>query len=161
MNVLNHCLETVWVRNIRFSAELWQGEWLWVWGGWVIPGLCHLWFWMMLLCPRWTQWDTLESSQVHDCLKNKWQLWLGGLFLDQETLLTMIHALVTSVLDYCNTSYTGLPLKIFRSFNGAECSGQVICASKTSHVTLLLYELLWLPVCFQVEFKLLVLTFNL
>ena len=35
-------------------------------------------------------------------------------YLDRDSLATVIHALITSRLDYCNVLYVGLPLKMVR-----------------------------------------------
>ena len=35
-------------------------------------------------------------------------------YLDEQSLMTVTHALVTSRIDYCNVLYVGLPLKTVR-----------------------------------------------
>ena len=35
-------------------------------------------------------------------------------YLDRDNLASVVHALVTSQLDYCNALYVGLPLKMVR-----------------------------------------------
>ena len=35
-------------------------------------------------------------------------------YLDRDSLASVVHALVTSKLDYCNALYVGLPLKTVR-----------------------------------------------
>ena len=36
-------------------------------------------------------------------------------YLDGDSLASVVHALVTSKLDYCNALYVGLPLKTVRN----------------------------------------------
>lgn len=83
-------------------------------------------------------------------------------YLAWEALLSIAHAFVTSRLNYCNTVYVGLPLKTIRKFqlvqnvalqvvNGARCM---------THIAALLHEVHWLPVSFQVQFKVLMVTYK-
>ena len=51
---------------------------------------------------------SVMTRSVFTQLKQAHQLCL---FLEISDLATMMHALVTSHLDYCNTLYVGLPLK--------------------------------------------------
>ncbi|XP_060542108.1 uncharacterized protein LOC132710271, partial [Pantherophis guttatus] len=83
-------------------------------------------------------------------------------FLDQDFLCTVTQALVTSRLDYCNALYMGLPLGCtwrLQLVQNAAAQG-IVGATGCSHVTPLLRELQWLPVVFQVRFKVLVTTFK-
>jgi hypothetical protein len=70
-------------------------------------------------------------------------------FLSRENLLTVIHAFVTSRLDYCN----GL-------LYGYAAARLVTSTRKYDHITPILRELHWLPVKFRIHFKLLLLTFK-
>ena len=42
-------------------------------------------------------------------LRKLYQLWP---YLDEQSRMTVMHALVTSRIDYCNVLYVGLPLKM-------------------------------------------------
>ena len=83
-------------------------------------------------------------------------------FLSRENLLTVIHAFVTSRLDYCNGLLYGLPntelIKLQRVQNAA--ARLVTSTRKYDHITPILRELHWLPVKFRIHFKLLLLTFK-
>ena len=83
-------------------------------------------------------------------------------FLDQESLQTVTHALVISRIDYCNALYMGLPLKSIQKLQLAQnaAARAVLGAPRRAHITPLLCELHWLPVCFWVQFKVLVITFK-
>lgn len=69
----------------------------------------------------------------------------------------MIHAFITSRLDYCNAHYTGIDhalvcrLQLVQNaaahlFNGSK---------KHSHITTVLSSLHWLPIQSRIDFKLL------
>ena len=82
--------------------------------------------------------------------------------LSRENLLTVIHAFVTSRLDYCNGLLYGLPntelIKLRRVQNAA--ARLATSTRKYDHITPILRELHWLPVKFRIHFKLLLLTFK-
>ena len=69
---------------------------------------------------------------------------------------------ITSRLDYCNSLLNGLPKyqlsKLQRVMNAS--ARLVYWAPKTCHITPLLRELHWLPVCYRIEYKIILLTFK-
>ena len=86
-------------------------------------------------------------------------------YLSQDCLVTVIHAFVTSRLDYCNTHYSlmyGLSQckisKLRRLQNAAARIALVL--SKFCHMTPALRQLHWLPVVKRIQFKILLLTFK-
>ena len=74
----------------------------------------------------------------------------------------VVHAFVTSRIDYCNGLLYGLPnceiIKLQRVQNAA--ARLLTSSSKYSHITPVLKELHWLPVRFRIHFKILLLTFK-
>lgn len=83
-------------------------------------------------------------------------------FLDRDALLIINNALVTSHLVYFNTLYIELPLKnIWKLQLVQNVAAHVINdVAYTADVTPLLHDLHWLPVCFWVQFKVLIVTFK-
>ena len=83
-------------------------------------------------------------------------------YLSQDCLVTLIHAFVTSRLDYCNSLMYGLPQcqisKLQRVQNAAARIALDLC--KFCHITPALRQLHWLPVVKRIQFKILPLTFK-
>ena len=83
-------------------------------------------------------------------------------YLSRSSSETLIHAFITSRLDYCNSLLYGLPKyqlsKLQRVMNAS--ARLVYCAPKSCHITPLLRELHWLPVCYCIEYKIILLTFK-
>ena len=83
-------------------------------------------------------------------------------YLSRENLLILVHAFITSRLDYCNSLFYGLPAKqiskLQRVLNAA--ARLVMEVPKYSHITPVLYELHWLPVHARIQFKVLLFAFK-
>ena len=83
-------------------------------------------------------------------------------YLSQEAVKTLIHAFVTSRLDYCNSLLYGLPKyhisKLQRVQNAA--ARLITNTRKYDHITPALYNLHWLPVFYRIYFKILIITFK-
>ena len=83
-------------------------------------------------------------------------------YLTPAATETLIHAFVTSRIDYCISLMYGLPAyqlaKIQRVQN--EAARLTLNESKFCHITPLLKQLHWLPVTHRIRFKLLLMTFK-
>ena len=83
-------------------------------------------------------------------------------YLTKDLTATLVHALVISRLDYCNSILYGLPAyqiaKLQRVQNTA--ARLVYMIPKFTHISPYLKELHWLPIKFRIEFKITILTFQ-
>ena len=84
-------------------------------------------------------------------------------YLSVEATKTLVSSLVLSRLDYCNAFLAGSPQvlldKIQRVIN---CSARLIYkASKFAHITPLLFDLHWLPISSQIQYKIALTCFHI
>ena len=80
-------------------------------------------------------------------------------YLSQDATKVLIHAFVTSHLDYCNSLLCGIPQyqysRLQRILNAA---ARLVClVPKFNHITPVLYDLHWLPVFYRIKFKIILL----
>ena len=84
--------------------------------------------------------------------------------LSRENLLTLVHAFITSTLDYCNSLLYGVPKdqiwKLQRVQNAAVKLALITDIGKYSHITPALYDLHWLPIHARIYYKILLLAFK-
>ena len=82
--------------------------------------------------------------------------------LSIDSTKTLVHALVTSRLDHCNSLLYGLTNYLIQRLQYVmNAAAKVItCKRKFDHVTPLLIELHWLPVRQRIVFKILLYTFK-
>ena len=108
---------------------------------------------------------TMASHVAGLCKSASFALWRISKirnFLDQGSTERLVHAFVTSRLDYCNSLLYGLPnyqISKLQSIQNA-AARLVTRTRKTEHITPLLRRLHWLPLQKRVEFKILCLTYK-
>ena len=74
----------------------------------------------------------------------------------------LVHALVISRIDCCNSLLNGLSVAVVEKLQRVQnaCARVILIRSKRDHVTPMLLELHWLPVKCRITFKTLLLTFK-
>ena len=83
-------------------------------------------------------------------------------FLEQQSTKQLVHALVLSRLDTCNSLLGGLPSNLLQRLQQVQnmCARIIMLSNKRDHVTPLMKELHWLPIKCRMNYKLLMLTFK-
>ena len=83
-------------------------------------------------------------------------------YLDQESLLTLTHAFITSRLDYCNSLLYGAPVTQIEKLHRIQiAAARLITRSpKFCHMGPILRQLHWLPIRSRIHHKILTLTFK-
>ena len=82
-------------------------------------------------------------------------------YLSQETAGILVHAFITSCIDYCNSLLYGLPNQLAKIQRVLNASARLVCnAPRFCHITPILCDLHWLPIRARINFKVLLLTFK-
>jgi len=105
----------------------------------------------------------LHSKQlIRNCYFNLRNISKVRKILSHDDLERIIHAFVSSRLDYCNSLFTCLSKKELGRLQIVQNSAARLLTrtNRTAHVTPLLKSLHWLPVASRIKFKILVLTFR-
>uniref|UniRef100_A0A3B3CU78 Reverse transcriptase domain-containing protein n=1 Tax=Oryzias melastigma TaxID=30732 RepID=A0A3B3CU78_ORYME len=83
-------------------------------------------------------------------------------FLTRSSAEILIHAFISSRLDYCNALLTGLPKQSVNKLQLIQNSAARLLTNtrRRAHITPVLKSLHWLPVSFRIDFKIILLVFK-
>lgn len=83
-------------------------------------------------------------------------------YLPPNQMEKVVHALITSRLDYCNSLYFGLDQCSVRRLQLVQNAAARLLTGtrRRDHITPVLSSLHWLPVVFRIQFKMLLLVFK-
>ena len=83
-------------------------------------------------------------------------------YMSRHDLEKLVHAFISSRLDYCNSLFSGLPKKELRQLQLVQnAAARVLTKTKRAdHITPVLKSLHWLPVCHRIDFKILLLVYK-
>ena len=84
-------------------------------------------------------------------------------YLSQQSTETLVHAFITSRLDYCNGLLYGLPDCLLNKLQRVQnaCARLILKEQRFCHITPLIFKLHWLPIRYRIEFKILLITFKI
>ena len=83
-------------------------------------------------------------------------------FLSNDAIQTVVHAFITSNLDYCNSLFYGMPQHFIDRLHGIQNAAAhvVLLIPKFDHKRTSLFDQHWLPVKQSILFKTMLLTFK-
>ena len=92
---------------------------------------------------------------IHSIAKIRW-------YLSQSTTVAIVHAYITSRLDYCNALLYGLPKYLINRLQLLQnlAAHLVTLTRRQEHITPILRSLHWLPVHYRIVLKILLLTYK-
>lgn len=106
--------------------------------------------------------DKQINAVVKSCFFHLRLLAKAKSFLSFRDLEKSIHAFVFSHLEYCNSLYTGISQSALSRLQAVQnaAARMLTGTRKREHITPILFSLSWLPVHFQIEYKILVMVFK-
>ena len=83
-------------------------------------------------------------------------------YLSRDSCATLVHAVISSKLDYCNALLYGLPdTQLQRLQRAQNTAARIVTKTrKSDHITPILMQLHWLPVHHRIVYKLLLITYK-
>ena len=83
-------------------------------------------------------------------------------YLSIKSTEILVHALITSKIDFCNAVLYGAPENLLQKLQSVQnCAARLVCLkAKYEHITPLLKDLHCLPAKYRIEFKIQLITFK-
>jgi len=102
------------------------------------------------------------TTVVQSCFAALHQIRSVRRVLPRHALVTLVHALIVSKVDYCNSLLAGMSVQLHDRLQSVlnAATRLIFTARKTDHITPLLRDLHWLRVPERVKFKLCVLAYR-
>jgi hypothetical protein len=102
------------------------------------------------------------ASVCKKCYFNLYNISRIRKFLTTEAASMIVNALVTSKIDYANAILYGVPDYLLKRLQLIQNNAArlVLRKKRHDHITPLLEKLHWLPICYRIEYKLMLLTFK-
>ena len=109
---------------------------------------------------------TLKQHITNICKSASWGIFKIGKIrrlLDQSSTERLVHAFISSHLDYCNSLLAGLPISHLSPLQRVQNTAArlVTLSRKHDHISPILRSLHWLPVHSRITFKILLLTYKI
>ena len=81
--------------------------------------------------------------------------------LPMSAVTQLVHSLVTSRIDYCNSLLAGVPAYMIENLQRVHnTAARIVTRSNPEHITPVLKSLHWLKITYRVRFKILLLTYK-
>ena len=105
---------------------------------------------------------TQVNSVVRQCSFHIRNLYMIRKFFNKESILTLVHSLILSRVDYCNSLLLGLPSCTLKKLQSVlnRAARLIFQLPPRVPTTSYMIELHWLPVRARVEFKICLITFK-
>ena len=95
------------------------------------------------------------NSLVKNCNYHIRNLYAVRRYLCKDILISLVHSLIISRIDYCNSLFLGLPNYLLKRIQSVinKCARLIFSLPPRVPTTRYLIELHWLPIKARVEFK--------
>ena len=102
----------------------------------------------------------MDETKV--CYHHLRSIWKICQFLTKEAMKTLVHAMVISKLDYCNSLLYGKNQYLIANFQGVQNAAArlIMRCHRTTHTSPILKELHWLPIKDRIIFSVVVNVFK-
>lgn len=103
-----------------------------------------------------------SSHLTSSCFFQLRQLWQIRACLTQASCEILVHAFISSQLDYCNAVFAGCNKSVLKSIQLIQnAAARLVCRKrKWEHISPVLHDLHWLPVADRLTFKVAIHVFN-